>query len=279
MAPNAEVEDILTMTSSQSKVHSLKDAIFHTMAYKLSLEINKNKITPKTIIAFLKVLWNVAQIKTKKITFEQYSRIHLAGPKIAICETASNAVFVLNSAFTSKDQYFKTAIQEAILAFNNVLKDFGYHPNPWILRPLCASGTSSAATSSVSIIYKKLSLTFILLFNCISSSFLHLSSMMHRIVVADHSSKERWHFSLLHAHPPDGQHHPSPLGSSILTTCFCKCQLVFTIVTAMLSSFNLTGLFTLLHWAGLNSFVMNWTRRNSLANFKLFICRKCPTVS
>ena len=124
--PNAEVEDIITMTSSQSKVHSLKAAIFHTMAYKLSLEINKNKITPKTIIAFLKVLYNVAQIKTKKITFEQYSRIHLAGPKIANCETASNAVFVLNSAFTSKDQYFKTAIQEAILASNNVLKDFGY---------------------------------------------------------------------------------------------------------------------------------------------------------
>ena len=127
MAPNAEVEDIITMTSSQSKVHSLKAAIFHTMAScKLSLEINKNKITPKTIIAFLKVLYSVAQIKTKKVTFEQYSRIHLAGPKIAICETASNAVFVLNSAFTSKDQYFQTAIQEAILAFNNVLKDFGY---------------------------------------------------------------------------------------------------------------------------------------------------------
>ena len=114
------------MTSSQSKVHSLKAAIFHTMAYKLSPEINKNKITPKTIIAFLKVLYNVAQIKTKKVTFEQYSQIHLAGPKIAICETASNAVFVLNSVFTSKDQYFHTAIQEALLAFNNVLKDFGY---------------------------------------------------------------------------------------------------------------------------------------------------------
>ena len=56
MAPNAEVEDIITMTSSQSKVHSLKAAIFHTMAYKLSLEINNNKITPKSLIAFLKIL-------------------------------------------------------------------------------------------------------------------------------------------------------------------------------------------------------------------------------
>ena len=126
MAPNAETNDILTMTSEFSKVHSLKAAIFHTMAFKLSLEIHKNKITPKCLIAFLKVLYNVTQIKKKKITFEQYSRIHLQGPKIAICETASNVVFVLNSSFTSKDQYFRTAIQEATDAFNNMLKDFGY---------------------------------------------------------------------------------------------------------------------------------------------------------
>ena len=31
--------------------------------------------------------------KEENITFEQYSRIHLEGPKIAICETASNVVF------------------------------------------------------------------------------------------------------------------------------------------------------------------------------------------
>ena len=103
MAPNAETEDFITMTCDFSKVHSLKAAIFHTMAYKLFLEINGNKITPKTLIAFLKVLYNVAQVRKIKITLEQYSRIHLAGPKMAICETASNAVFVLNSAFTSKD--------------------------------------------------------------------------------------------------------------------------------------------------------------------------------
>ena len=125
MAPNAETEDILTMTSNTSKVHSLKAAIFHTMAFNLSLEINKNKITPKSLIAFLTVLYNVTQIK-KKITFEQYSRIHVEGPKFAICETASNVVFVLNSSFTTKDQYFRVAIQEATDAFNTMLKDFGY---------------------------------------------------------------------------------------------------------------------------------------------------------
>ena len=47
---------------------------------------------------------------------------------------------------------------------------------------------------------QKLLLTFISLFNCISSSFLHLSSMMHRNVVADHSSKRTspTHADILH---------------------------------------------------------------------------------
>ena len=100
---NSETEDVVTVAANLSKLHSLKAAIFHTRAYKLSLEINKNKITQKSLIAFLKVLYNISKIKKKKITFEQYSRIHLDGPKIAICETASNVVFVLNSSSTSKD--------------------------------------------------------------------------------------------------------------------------------------------------------------------------------
>ena len=126
MAPNAEVDDIMNMTSSHSKAHSLRAAIFQTMAYKLSLEINNNKITTKSLIAFLKILYNVAQIKKKHITFEQFSRIHVAGPKIAICETASNVVFVLSSAFTSKDHYFHAALQQATDAFNEMLQSFGY---------------------------------------------------------------------------------------------------------------------------------------------------------
>ena len=60
---------------------------------------------------------------------------------------------------------------------------------------------------------QKLSLTFILLFNYISSSFLHLSSTMPRNVVADHSSKELLpHMLTPFTTPPqDGQHHPSTL--------------------------------------------------------------------
>ena len=126
LAPNSETEEIVTVTSNVSKVHSLKAAIFHTMAFKLSLEFNKNKITYKSLIGFLKAIYNVTKIRRKKITSEQYSRIHLDGPKNAICETASNVVFVLNSSFTTKDHYFRAAIDEAITAFNNMLQDFGY---------------------------------------------------------------------------------------------------------------------------------------------------------
>ena len=49
-----ETEKIVSVASNLTKVHSLEAAIFHTMAYKLSLEINKNKITPKTSLLFSK---------------------------------------------------------------------------------------------------------------------------------------------------------------------------------------------------------------------------------
>ena len=136
LVPDSETEDVVTVTSNLSKVHSLKAAIFHTMAFKLSLEINKNKGIQKSLIAFLKVLYNITKIKKKKITFEQYSRIRLDGPKIAICETASDVVFVLNSSFTTNDQYFRAAIQEALTAFNTMLEDFGYPQKIEVYDPL-----------------------------------------------------------------------------------------------------------------------------------------------
>ena len=114
------------VTSTESKVHSLKAASFHTMAYKMSLETNKGNVTLPTRRSFLKVLYNVCQIKKKQITFEQYYRVHINGPKIAIREITSDTGFVLNSAFTTKDNYFQVALDDAIDAFNAVLLDFGY---------------------------------------------------------------------------------------------------------------------------------------------------------
>ena len=92
----------------------------------MSLEINNGNVTLPTRRSFLKILYNVCQIKKKHIKFEQYYRIHVEGPKIAICETTSETVFVLNSAFTTKDNYFQAALDDAIDAFNATLLDFGY---------------------------------------------------------------------------------------------------------------------------------------------------------
>ena len=125
MAPqNSEIKKLGNSTTS--KVPSLKAAIFHTMAYKMSLENNNGNVTLPIRRSFLKVLYNVCQIKKKHINFEQYYRIHVEGPKIAVCETTSETVFVLNSAITSKDNYFQTALDDAIDAFNASFLNFGY---------------------------------------------------------------------------------------------------------------------------------------------------------
>ena len=50
----------------------------------------------------------------------------LMDQKVAICETASKAVFVINSYVTTKDNYFRTTIDEACEAFNKIIYEFGY---------------------------------------------------------------------------------------------------------------------------------------------------------
>ena len=73
----------------------------------------------------LKALYYICKIKKNNNTFEQHARLHLDGPKKAICQTASNMVFILNSSFTTKDQYFRVPIDEACEVFNKMLLDFG----------------------------------------------------------------------------------------------------------------------------------------------------------
>ena len=122
MAP----QDSKTKTNRSTTANSIKAAIFNTMAFKLSLEINNDQVTISTKRLILNVLYNVSKIKKKKINFEQYARIHLDGPKNVICETASNGVFILTSSFTTKDKYFDTAIDEACEVFNKVMTELGY---------------------------------------------------------------------------------------------------------------------------------------------------------
>ena len=76
--------------------------------------------------SFLKVLHNDCKVKEKDINFEQYARIHLDGHQIAICDTVSDTVLVLNSSYTTKDNYFGVAIDEAGKDFNEMMLDFVY---------------------------------------------------------------------------------------------------------------------------------------------------------
>ena len=99
------------------------------MAFKMSLEINNHKATVATKRSFLKVLYNICKVKKKNINFEQYARIHLDGPKIAICETVSDTVSVLNSSFTTKHTSFRAKIDEACEAFNKMMQISGIHKN------------------------------------------------------------------------------------------------------------------------------------------------------
>ena len=90
------------------------------MAYKMSLEVNNGTLTLPTGRSILKVLDNVCQIKKKRPSFEQIYRILVEGPKLAVCETTSTTVLLLNSAFTTKDIYFQVAQDNATLI------DYGY---------------------------------------------------------------------------------------------------------------------------------------------------------
>ena len=125
--------------------HSSKAAIFQTLALKVDNELNNGTTAPSTRRAFFKIMYFVFLLSSKKIPFEQYYRLHLSEPNVAICETKFNNVFVLShTSFDKNIFYFLHAVQEAVDAFNDVLKYFGFfqrlapydpskhptHPNP-----------------------------------------------------------------------------------------------------------------------------------------------------
>ena len=66
MAPQDSKTKIIPLTTASS----LEAAIFHTMAFILSLDINDDQITLSTKRWFLKGLYNVCKIKKKNISFK-----------------------------------------------------------------------------------------------------------------------------------------------------------------------------------------------------------------
>ena len=105
---------------SSTNANSLKAAIFHTMTFFLSLEINTDQVTTPTKRSFLKVLYIVCKIKKKHVFLT-------IGPKPQSAEPLRTLLSFLNSSFTSKDECFHMAIQETCDAFNQALVYFGYN--------------------------------------------------------------------------------------------------------------------------------------------------------
>ena len=83
-------------------------------------------MTPSTKRSFHEVLYNNSQNKNKAINCQQYSRLHVTGPQLAISETTPVSVFIPNSAFTAKDHHFQVALEEALDVFRAVMLIFGY---------------------------------------------------------------------------------------------------------------------------------------------------------
>ena len=118
-------------TITSYNAHSLKAAIFKTLALKIGNELNIGTIAHSTRRAFFKIMYNIFLLSSKKIPFVQYYRLHISGHTIAICETQSSNVFVLaQKSFDQNQFYFLHAVQEAVDAFKAVLHDFGFFQKP-----------------------------------------------------------------------------------------------------------------------------------------------------
>ena len=81
----------------------------------MSLEIKNGTVTLPTRRSFLKVFYNVCQIKKKHLNFEQYYRIHVEALKIAVCETTSETVLdeAIDFGYTQKLQRYDPETHQA----------------------------------------------------------------------------------------------------------------------------------------------------------------------
>ena len=120
-------------TVSSLNPHSLKAALFKTLALKIGNEFNHGTISPTTRQAFSKIMYNVFLLSSKKIPFEQYYRFLVFGPTIAICETKSNNVFVLtHTSFDLNNFYFCTCFSRSRRCFQRRHERFWFFFKNWL---------------------------------------------------------------------------------------------------------------------------------------------------
>ena len=102
---------------SNTKAHKLKAALLQTIAFKVSREINNDEITDSAKRS-LKVCLMFAKSKRTN-QFRTVCPHSFGRHKKASCETA---VFVLNASLTTKNNYFRVAIDAACFQRNVVSK-------------------------------------------------------------------------------------------------------------------------------------------------------------
>ena len=161
--------------------------------------MNRGTIAPSTRQVFFKIMYNKFILSPKKILFEQYYRLHILGPTIAVSEIKSNNVFVLtHKSFDQNSSFFLHGVQEAVDAFIAVLRDFCF--KSWlpmtrsniilsqILQPIFTS--SNLACCSSFVMFSQSSPIFLKLLVAASSSspiIFHLQILL--VTVSSSSSQ------------------------------------------------------------------------------------------
>ena len=79
MAPEPKTT---TKLFSSNNANSFEAAIFHTMSFKFSLEINTDQVNIATKRSFMKVLYNVSKIKKRTIPLSNMLAYITMAPKL-----------------------------------------------------------------------------------------------------------------------------------------------------------------------------------------------------
>ena len=119
----------------KDKAKSLKGAIFHTMAIKLSLEVNNYRITISTKKSCLKILYNIFKIKKKHRNFEQYDQLLLDGPQN--CHLWNSLIYGFRPKliFYYQRRKLYSCTRRSLWRFQKRMLHFGYAQNIELYNP------------------------------------------------------------------------------------------------------------------------------------------------
>ena len=119
-------------TITSYNAHSLKAAIFKTLALKFGNEMNNETIAPSTRHVLLKVMYSIFLLSSKKITVEQYCRLHFQDPPLPFVKPSQTTSLFLPIRLLTKTislcymQYKK--LSTLLMHFFKILSSFKNWP-------------------------------------------------------------------------------------------------------------------------------------------------------